>query len=140
MAALGMEYNWDPDSKYARAGLADKYLPNQYDIGAVTTSWIPLSRDGSVDHWESKWTITSTVSPADVLQHMEPSFSNSKYFPRARNLKWIKQGEQKSNDKARSSWRFTDEQGSPWTGIVSIDPVDGRRDSYVVSVKVSKDT
>src|SRR4029077_933761 len=26
MAALGMEYNWDPDSKFARAALADKYM------------------------------------------------------------------------------------------------------------------
>jgi len=62
-AALAMEYNWNPDSTYARAALADKYLPNQFDIETLATSWVPLSRAGTTDHWESKWTLTCHAPP-----------------------------------------------------------------------------
>jgi putative intracellular protease/amidase len=138
MAALGMEYNWDPDSRYVRAALADKYMPNQYDIESVTKSWVPLSRTGATDRWESKWSITSEASPSDVLEHMEASFSNSNYFPRIRGIKWVKQSAEKSKDKAKSLWRLTDEQGNPWSGVVSIDPVTAQVNSYIVSVQVSR--
>jgi len=52
-AALSMEYNWDPGSTYARAALADKYLPNTYDIESVARTWLVVSREGGVDHWRS---------------------------------------------------------------------------------------
>jgi putative intracellular protease/amidase len=138
MAALAMEYNWDPDSKYARAALADKYIPNQYDIEAIGKSWVPVGRRGGIDRWESKWSITSEASPADVLEHIETSFSNSNYFPRVRNIKWIKQSTEASSDKATSLWRFTDEQGNPWSGVVSIGPVTEQINSYIVSVQVGR--
>ena len=32
MAALGMEYNWDTESKFVRAALADKYMRFNYDV------------------------------------------------------------------------------------------------------------
>jgi putative intracellular protease/amidase len=138
MAALAMEYNWDPDSKYARAALADKYLPNQYDIEAIGQSWTPVSRRGGIDSWESKWSITSEASPADILKHIEASFSNSNYFPRATNIKWIKQSMEASSDKAKSLWSFTDEQKRPWSGAVSIDQGTGQVNLYIVSVQVNR--
>src|SRR5262249_49950282 len=37
--ALGMEYNWDPESKFARAALADRYMRFNYDVeGAQSLS------------------------------------------------------------------------------------------------------
>jgi len=51
MAALGMEYNWDPDSKFVRAMLADKYLRFNYEVKVAEGGWRPLSRSGSVDNW-----------------------------------------------------------------------------------------
>jgi putative intracellular protease/amidase len=136
MAALGMEYNWDPESKYARAALADKYMPNRYDIQSVTKSWVPVDRSGGVDRWESKWSIASEASPADVLEHIEAAFSHSDYFPRVRNIKWVKQSEKKSSEGARSLWTFDDEQGKPWNGVASIEPIAGEKNAYLVSVKV----
>jgi putative intracellular protease/amidase len=138
MAALGMEYNWDPESKYARAALADKYLPNQYDIESVTKSWVPVDRSGGVDRWESKWSITSEASPTNILEHVEPSFSNNNYFPRARNIKWVKQSEEKSTERAKSLWKLTDEQGNLWNGVISIEPVTGGKNKFVVSVKIDR--
>jgi putative intracellular protease/amidase len=139
VAALNMEYNWDRESKYARAALADKYMPNQYDIDSLVTAWVPVSRTGGIDRWESKWSATSEASLTDILQRIEQAFSHADYFPRVRNVKWVKQSEEKSSYRARSLWKFTDEQGHHWSGLASIDRVDGRTNSYVVTVEVSKD-
>src|SRR5947209_835138 len=38
ITALGMEYRWDPDSKYARAALADRYFPAIDDVDAEILS------------------------------------------------------------------------------------------------------
>jgi putative intracellular protease/amidase len=138
MAALGMEYNWDPDSTYARAALADKYMPGRFDIQSVTNSWVPVDRSGGVDHWVSKWSATSEASPADLLEQVDASFSRSDYFPRVRNIKWVKQSEQKSSDSASSLWSFADEQGNPWSGVASVDPVAGKPNTYIVTVKVNR--
>ena len=138
LAALAMEYNWDPESKYVRAALADKYLPNQYDIEAVTKSFVPVGRRGGVDRWESNWSVTSDAAPVEVLEHMEASFSNSKYFPRVRNIKWVKQSTQQSSDRARSAWTFNDEMGNPWSGVASIESVAGEKNTYSVSVSVNR--
>jgi putative intracellular protease/amidase len=138
MAALGMEYNWDPESRYVRAALADKYLPNQYDVEAVVSSWVPASRRGNTEHWESSWTVGSEASPEDILKRMEPSFSNSNFFPRAPRIHWVRQGGENSKDQARSSWTFTDEAGRLWSGEVRIDAIGGQRNSYLVSVRVDR--
>lgn len=138
MAALGMEYNWDPESKYVRAALADKYLPNQYDIESVTTSWVPLTRGGGVERWESKWSVTSVASSASLLHRVEDAFSRAAYFPRAPHIKWEKLSETNSADGSKSLWRFSDEKGDPWVGAVNVESTAGRRQEYVVSVRVSK--
>jgi hypothetical protein len=62
MAALGMEYNWDPDSKFVRAMLADKYMRFNYDVKVADGGWKPLSRSGSVDKWENTWAVITESS------------------------------------------------------------------------------
>jgi putative intracellular protease/amidase len=138
MTALNMEYNWDPDSKYVRAALADKYMPNRYDIETVTKSWVPVERDGGVDRWVSKWAAITDAAPADVLGHIEASFARSDYFPRVKDMKWTKQSQDASAGQARSLWKFKDEQGHPWIGAAEVEPVAGERDTYIVTVRVSR--
>ena len=138
MAALGMEYNWDPESKYARAALADKYLPNRYDVEAVVSSWVPASRTGDTKHWESRWTVSSDVKAGEILGRMEPSFSNPKFFPRAPGTHWVRQGGENSKEQASSSWKFTDEAGKSWSGELRVAAVAGQPNSYLVSVRVDR--
>jgi putative intracellular protease/amidase len=137
-AALSMEYNWDPNSTYARAALADKYLPNQYDIESVARTWVAVSREGGLDHWRSQWSVTSSASASDLLKHVEEAFSHREYFPRAPLVSWQRLRETRSPQEARSAWRFSDEDGSPWDGGVSVQRVGGQADAYLVSVSVIK--
>jgi len=137
-AALSMEYNWDPNSTYARAALADKYLPNTYNIESVAKTWLVVSREGGVDHWQSQWSVTSSATPSELLQHVEEAFSHRDYFPRAPQVSWQRLSEKQSPQELRSFWRFHDEEGAPWDGRVSVQRVAGQADDYLVSVSVSK--
>ena len=137
-AALSMEYNWDPNSTYARAALADKYLPNTYNIESVAKTWLVVSREGGVDHWQSQWSVTSSAAPSELLQHVEEAFSHRDYFPRAPQVSWQRLSERQSPQELRSLWRFHDEEGGPWDGRVSVQRVAGQADAYLVSVSVSK--
>jgi putative intracellular protease/amidase len=139
-AALAMEYNWDPNSTYARAALADKYLPNTYNIEPVARTWLIVSREGGIDHWQSQWSVTSSASASDLLQHIEEAFSHREYFPRAPQVSWQRLSQTESSQEARSAWRFSDEGGSPWDGRVSVQRVGGEPDAYLVSVSVAKAT
>src|SRR5207248_3441747 len=68
--ALNMEYRWDPHSKYARAALADRYLPDFSDLKDVKGK--VLSTDGDLDHWEFKALVpepNSIEAIADLLNH-----------------------------------------------------------------------
>jgi len=59
--ALGIEYNWDPDAKFARAAYADRYLPNFQGLdGGI------VSIDGDTEHWEVKALITKPASLAET--------------------------------------------------------------------------
>jgi putative intracellular protease/amidase len=135
-AALSMEYNWDPNSSYARGALADKYLPNQYNIESVARTWVVVSREGGLDHWQSQWSATSSASASDLLQHVEEAFSHREYFPRAPRVSWQRLTEIRSAEEARSAWRFSDETGHPWDGSVSVKRVGAESGSYLVSVSV----
>jgi putative intracellular protease/amidase len=138
IAALSMEYNWDPSSSYVRAALADKYLPNRYNVEGVTSRWVPLRRAGDVDHWQSEWTATSDVPPAQLRQSVEEAFTHSDYFPRARHLAWKEVSQSESRGGSRSAWRFSDDEGRSWTGAVSVTPVAGQPKSYIVRVAVQR--
>jgi hypothetical protein len=72
------------------------------------------------------------------MEHLEAAFTNSSYFARVRNVKWVKQAEENSRNKAKSLWKFADEQGNPWSAVASIEPIAGERDAYIVSVKVNR--
>ena len=137
-AALSMEYNWDPDSTYVRAALADRYLPNQFNIEPVARTWLVVSREGGLDHWQSQWSVTSSASASDLLQHVEEAFSHPEYFPRAPHVSWQRLSETRSPQELRSVWRFSDEDGSWWDGGVSVRHVGGQADGYLVSVSVRK--
>jgi hypothetical protein len=63
MAALGMEYNWDPNSKFVRAALADKYMRFNYDVKVAEGGWVPLSRDGNEERWENRWSVATILPP-----------------------------------------------------------------------------
>ncbi|MGH9520932.1 MAG: DJ-1/PfpI family protein [Terriglobales bacterium] len=138
MAALAMEYNWDPNSSYVRAALADKYLPNQFNIESVVESWVPQSRSGDTEHWLNEWSAISRAPASELLQHVEEAFSHAEYFPRVERIAWQKVSESASRIRAESHWEFRDATGTWWQGAVVIRPCAAQQGTYLISVSVLK--
>ena len=107
--ALGIEYNWQPDSDYTRASLADVKLPN--NLGNVLTSASePIDMKGDRRDWEEKWVIPTEMSATDMLASIEKEWSGEKG--------WSKTGA----DKSRTKWKFTDDSGQTWNGWATAEP------------------
>jgi putative intracellular protease/amidase len=140
MAALGMEYNWDPESKFVRAALADKYMRFNYDVKVQDGGWKPLSREGSVDRWENRWAVTPQGSAADLLESVNNTIaSNKTYDEKSALVRWTRTTDKASHKTAtQSSWRFTDEKGASWNGLVSVEPLAGEPNHFTLSVKIAR--
>lgn len=137
MAALGMEYNWQPDSGYARAALADRYLRFNYEIKFLPGGWKPLSREGNREQWENRWAVASESSAAEIMESVNATIAGSKTYD-ASNYKWSRADNAVNHDALRSSWRFADEKGNAWSGVARIEPVAGQKNQYLLSVRVAR--
>jgi putative intracellular protease/amidase len=133
MVALGIEYNWDPESKFARAALADRYMRFVYDVdGAESTS-----REGTTERWENRWTVASELSAAQILDKVNASLAEGKTYGPPGHVKWVRQDDGK--EKTRSAWRFVDQAGGQWQGAASVEPLAGEKNKYRLSVRVAKE-
>jgi putative intracellular protease/amidase len=138
MAALGMEYNWDPDSKFVRAALADKYMRFNYDVKVIDGGWKPLSRTGSSEQWENKWAVATEASAADVLDSVNNTIANNKTYG-GEGVKWVRVDKGAHKNATQSLWRFTDEKGATWNAVARVEPVAGEQNSFTLSVQIARD-
>jgi putative intracellular protease/amidase/copper(I)-binding protein len=115
MTALNMEYDWKPDSTYARASLADRRIHRVFGVG-LRIDAPPgararvLSTEGTSRVWEVRWQIEGETSPAAVLALLGARLAGH----------WT---EQKATDAAfERAWRFDDEDGGEWHGMAAARP------------------
>ncbi len=104
--ALNLEYDWDPDSKYARASLADRYLPN-IDLGQAT-SFQQTRSLGDLDHWIVEGTLSTHESRDATLARIAQQLTAG--------AGWTRVGA----DGTKQTWRFSDERGRPWRAAVAL--------------------
>ena len=138
MAALGMEYNWDPESKFVRAALADKYMRFNFDVKVLEGGWVPLSREGGLDQWENKWTVTTEASAAGILESVNNSIAANKTYGAPSAVKWTRLERASARGEMQSSWNFTDEKGAIWNGLVRVEPLSGQKNQFTLSVKIAR--
>ncbi|MEO6393727.1 MAG: DJ-1/PfpI family protein [Pyrinomonadaceae bacterium] len=136
MSALGMEYNWNPESKYARAALADKFLRFDYDVKVVAGGWKPLSREGDRTWWENRWLVTTESTPTEVMDQINATLAAGKTYDNSSNIKWTRVDATAHSNGLQSSWLFADEKGANWSGTARIETVAGEKNRFMLSVKV----
>jgi putative intracellular protease/amidase len=122
VAAVSLEYDWRPDSGYARASLADRRLSPGFDAIREFPSRTVVSHQGTRDRWETSWRIQTDASAAAVLQKFDSAFAGS---PGASRL-------------AAGSWRLPGEDGTSWTEATSVQRADGRPASLLVTLTVAR--
>jgi len=138
LAALGMEYNWDPESKFVRAALADKYLRFAFEVKVREGGWQPLSREGNTDQWENRWLVSTDSSATEILESINQTVAANKTYGAQSSTKWVRLENASSGRETQSLWRFTDEKGGLWNGTVRVEPVAGERNQFTLSVKIAR--
>lgn len=131
VVAYGLEYDWRPESGYARAAHADQKLPSSiYDV--IFPALEPLSFVGGADKWEEKWGVPSATSPSELLQRIGEKW--------ATDTRWTKApaGNVKQDASATSRWRFTDEKGQTWEAVASVEPAAAEGNRSVLTLKITR--
>jgi transcriptional regulator GlxA family with amidase domain len=115
--ALHIEYDWNPESKFARAALADLRLPNvEPPEGAVVTV---LASAGDRDHWEKRIRLATAMSKSELESYLSQRI--------AALDGWSKEG---------TSWTRVAKDGSRWKSFSTIEPE--REGSYVVTFRIER--
>jgi len=112
--ALHIEYNWNPDSSYARAMFPDMYIPDELPEGLPGGSEL-LSSSGDRDHWTITVRIPEEQRAPNLLENINASV--------AKSGKWSKVANSAGENASR--WEFTDRYGAKWQSTVSLMPEKG---------------
>jgi len=103
-AALGMEYNWQPELNWARAALPDRMVrvdtPQDMPVE-------PLLTQGTADRWEKQWSVATDQSANAFLQQVNQLLESSN--------KWTRE--------STGAWMFKDDQGRAWNGTAAVEPL-----------------
>ncbi len=110
VAAVSLEYDWRPDSGYARASLADKRLSPGFDAIREFPSRSIVRHEGTRDRWETSWKIQTDASAASVLQRLDQGF----------------EGTRGAAKLAAGSWKLAGDDGSSWTESTRVTPAEGQ--------------
>jgi putative intracellular protease/amidase len=135
--ALAMEYHWDPDSKYARGALADRYLPDGLAFGKAKI----LSTEGNTDHWETRILVSEPRSSAEImnlLRNRIASFTStsgmSNAIPHIRGTRLSPV----SANQSEIRWKFTDDQGRGWSGLGVVEAAPDDKGKFAVTLKLAR--
>jgi len=120
LAAVGMEYDWRPDSGWARASLADMQLfPAFAAVGEYPRRVV--KHEGTRDRWETSWKVTTTASAQTLQENMDKAFGEAG---------WKRQGP--------GAFRYEGD-GGRWTETTRVVPTAGDSNkSYIVTTTVAR--
>lgn len=119
IAAVGMEYDWRPDSGWARASLADQYLDAGFQVASEYSRTL-LRYEGTRDRWEASWKIRTDASPAAFLARLDKAFADS--------AGWKKQ--------SAGTWRYAS-GGEAWIQTARVEPAAGEK-ALTVTLTVAR--
>ena len=126
--ALGEEYEWREGGGFVRAALADQQLP-QIDLDS-TGKWTVIRTEGDRTRWDIVAQGHTELTAADLTSRIEKSLVQSH---------WSRQGSAGPGATAHTSrWRFTGNDGKPWTGTLKVEGASGSSHDLVASLSIAR--
>jgi putative intracellular protease/amidase len=123
--ALAEEYDWEGNSHFVRAALADKVIPPLY-LTADYGTWDLVSTEGGNDHWEMVLRGASTKSVAEFVDHIDKDFEAKEW---AKSAPWA---------DGTSHWKMSTKDGKAWDGTVTVRDNPGAKHLMTLSIAVSR--
>jgi putative intracellular protease/amidase len=129
--ALGLEYKWDPDAKFARAAYADRYLPNFQGLDGDIASI-----DGDTEHWVVKALVTKPGSPAEIIETIKKQVVAD--TPHKSSAVTVTPLAVKSPDRSELKWKFTDDLGRAWVGSGVVAPSAEEKGKFNLTLNLAR--
>ena len=110
--ALHLEYEWRPESNFARAALADLRLPRLRLPDGVESSFVLT--EGDRERWENRWELTMEMSEDELLENLAAQMT--------------RQGERwQPVEGEAQTWSSRDSDGTRWLTRAEVKRIgDGR--------------
>jgi putative intracellular protease/amidase len=108
--ALGLEYHWQPDLNWSRAGLADRHLVTMLGNAGFefpdekVSAWTVVANNGTKEQWTKSWTFDTPLAKDEVTKIFESKLAAS----------W---GKVAGSEK---EWAFADEKGGAWKATLML--------------------
>ena len=129
--ALNMEYRWDPNLRYARAALADRYIPNFDSIHGTV-----LSTQGDTDSWKITALVDHPDNEREILRlTREELLARSPHT--LGTVRLIEVGA--SRNRNAVAWTFTDERGRHWHGMATLEAARDQPGKFLATLSISRD-
>ena len=135
MVALNMEYNWEPDSKYARAALADRHIRKVFgrmlrlESPALANSTV-ISTQGGTDGWEVVWEVESASPASELLGQLNRRLAGA--------AGWRGREGGAAGAPTASTWDFKGDDGSAWVGRASVNPAPRAAGRFTVTLRIER--
>ena len=126
--ARRLEYNWDPESKFAAAALADCNVYTIYNKFLLEElNGEPITYSGDKEHWQSETIIKTHLTKDSLFSKLNEAIKATE--------KW----NIKNSDHARlaSTWEFVGKDYNRWTGEMKITN-EKKRGDYRVDLAIKK--
>ena len=124
--ALYDEYDWRPESGFARAALADMNIPDLDD--GFLRDWKIVKTQGGKDHWNLVARGPSDLSAQQISDRLAGELAKQ-HWAKAQSAR---------NSPAATAWTFTGRDGKSWTGEVAVDPVAGEKGQFVANLTIAR--
>jgi hypothetical protein len=126
--ALSEEYPWKEGGGYVRAALADQQLP-QIDLDS-TGKWTVLRTEGDRTRWDIVAQGHTNLTAADLVTRIEKTLVQSH---------WSKQSAANPGSAGHASqWRFTGNDGKPWTGTLKVESASASSHDLTASLSIAR--
>jgi putative intracellular protease/amidase len=132
--ALGMEYNWQPDSGWARAALADKLIPQSVYETFYKAGTEVVDLKSGLEKAEEIYRTPSELPPAEMLKRIDEKWAADKWT-RAES---VQKTSAAGNAPAESRWRSTDALGRSWEVAVNVQPAGDAGGQLTITFRVSR--
>jgi DJ-1/PfpI family protein len=129
VAATALEYDWRPDGGFVRAMLADRYLVGAYAAIRQFQRNV-VSHEGTRDRWETRWLVSTDLSPKDALARFESKLPAAKGWTRDASTV------APSANSARAVWRYRDDKGEAWTATGTFEVAPGEKGKLLVITRI----
>jgi len=143
--ALEMEYPWDPQSHFARAAMADRFLPGGLRYAKPKLKGMQatmISTAGDTDRWEIQVLVSAPNSSAEIVGLVRDGIAaNTATGGMFKPIPHIRGAVEVSGIGANDStlnWKFHDEQGRVWRGEGTVESAPEDKGKFILTLRLGR--